>query len=135
LHNSAPTDNPSQYTAAQFNNTGLSRGVPDVSANGGVYVITVNGTFSGVLGTSCSAPTFASIITIINEQRKAQNKGSLGFLNPSMYNNPTMFTDITSGHNIGCGTNGFSAVPGWDPASGLGTPIVPRMLELYLGMA
>jgi tripeptidyl-peptidase-1 len=87
--------------------------VPDVSANGGVYVITVNGSFTGVLGTSASCPTVASIITIVNEQRKAQNKGPIGFLNPSFYNNPTMFTDITSGNTLGCGTNGFSAVPGW----------------------
>jgi len=48
----------------------------------------------------------------------------LGFLNPLLYQNPGVFTDIVSGTNPGCGTAGFDAglTPGWDPVTGLGTP-------------
>jgi hypothetical protein len=30
-----------------------------------------------------------------------------------------MLNDITNGTNLGCSTPGFSAVPGWDPVTGL----------------
>ena len=31
-----------------------------------------------------------------------------------------MLNDITNGTNPGCGTEGFEAVEGWDPVTGLG---------------
>jgi len=40
--------------------------------------------------------------------------------------------DITSGSNPGCGTAGFSAVSGWDPVTGLGTPNYLKMLAYFL---
>lgn len=103
------------YTAAQYNNSRTSRGFPDVSANGANYVVAVDGEFSLVYGTSASSPTFASILTIINEYRAALGKKSVGFVNPTLYAHPQVLNDITQGNNPGCGTNGFSAVPGWDP--------------------
>ncbi|KAH9046859.1 subtilisin-like protein, partial [Lactarius hengduanensis] len=40
----------------------------------------------------------------------------LAFLNPLLYGiGLEGLNDITSGSNPGCNTNGFSAVPGWDP--------------------
>jgi hypothetical protein len=36
----------------------------------------------------------------------------VGFINPVLYANPAALNDITSGGNAGCGTNGFTAVPG-----------------------
>ena len=63
-------------------------------------------------GTSASAPIFASLVNRINELRLNAGKGALGFLNPALYSNPGMFNDITNGTNPGCGTVGFSAVPG-----------------------
>jgi len=36
----------------------------------------------------------------------------VGFINPVLYANPTALNDITSGGNAGCGTGGFTAVPG-----------------------
>ena len=32
------------------------------------------------------------------------------------------FHDITNGTNPGCGTEGFPAMSGWDPVTGLGVP-------------
>jgi len=82
---------------------------------------------SNVGGTSCSAPTFSGIVSLLNDIRFANKKNPLGFLNPWLYQtavNPQAgaFQDITTGHNTGCGTNGFSAIAGWDPVTGYGTP-------------
>ncbi|KAI9722688.1 MAG: hypothetical protein M1812_001619 [Candelaria pacifica] len=122
------------YGAERFNNSGRTRGYPDVSANGANYVVTVDGKFSTVFGTSASAPTFGSVITLVNEQRYAMGKGPVGFLNPTLYAHPEVLFDITSGGNRGCGTPGFTATQGWDPVTGLGTPNTPALMDLYLGL-
>lgn len=36
------------------------------------------------------------------------------------------------GGNQGCGTAGYTAVPGWDPVTGLGTPNFPKLLAMWL---
>jgi tripeptidyl-peptidase-1 len=122
------------YTAAQYNNSQKTRGFPDVSANGAFYVVAIDGVFESVFGTSCASPVFGSVITLINEVRFEQGKGPVGFINPTLYQNPSVLNDITEGNNPGCNTTGFSAVPGWDPVTGLGTPNFPKMLDLFLGL-
>jgi len=81
-------------------------------------------------GTSCSAPTFASIIALLNDQLITAGKKPLGFLNPLLYsaNGSAALTDIISGSNPGCGTNGFNATENWDPVTGLGTPVFSKLL-------
>ncbi|MCJ1352337.1 MAG: hypothetical protein MMC33_002321 [Icmadophila ericetorum] len=120
------------YTSQQYNNSEVTRGFPDVSANGANYVIAIDGSFSLVFGTSCSSPVFGSVITLVNEARYDIGKGSVGFLNPTLYAHPSVLNDITSGGNQGCGTPGFTAVPGWDPVTGLGTPNYIKLAALYL---
>lgn len=66
-------------------------------------------------GTSASAPLFAAVLTRINEERLKAGKSPVGFVNPTLYNNPSALHDITKGTNPGCGTQGFSAAKGWDP--------------------
>lgn len=61
-------------------------------------------------------------------------KGPIGFVNPTLYANPDMFNDITSGGNQGCGTSGFEAVVGWDPVTGLGTPKYERMRDVFMSL-
>ena len=48
------------------------------------------------------------------------------------YQNPQAFHDITVGNNPGCHTKGFSAVAGWDPVTGLGTPNFGALLEAFM---
>jgi len=103
-----------------WNATG--RGFPDVAASGTNYPVFIGGFAMPVDGTSCSTPTFSGIVSLLNDVRFKQGKSSLGFLNPLFYKNAQAFTDITSGSNPGCGTNGFTATQGWDPVTGLGTP-------------
>jgi len=120
------------YGSDRYNTSMNSRGYPDVSANGVNYVIAIDGEFSYVYGTSASSPTFGSVLTLVNAARLDVGKSSIGFINPVIYGNPGMFNDITQGGNQGCGTPGFTAVSGWDPVTGLGTPNFPKMVAYWL---
>lgn len=122
------------YNSSVYNNTGTSRAYPDISALSLKLATVWLGEALGVGGTSASTPLVAGIITLLNEERLAAGKKPIGFLNPTLYAHPEMFNDITVGSNPGCGTNGFSAVPGWDPVTGLGTPIYPKMREVFLSL-
>jgi tripeptidyl-peptidase-1 len=70
------------------------RGYPDVAALGQNIFLYSNGEPSFVGGTSASAPIFSSIITLINEKRLAAGKSTVGFLNPTLYQNPDAFNDV-----------------------------------------
>ncbi|KAL6298313.1 family S53 protease [Sparassis latifolia] len=99
------------------------RGYPDVSAQGTNFQIVLNGEISGEEGTSAASPTFASVIALLNNELALAGHPPLGFLNPWLYGSAaSALNAVTSGSNPGCGTNGFSAAAGWNPATGLGTP-------------
>jgi tripeptidyl-peptidase-1 len=53
----------------------------------------------------------------------------MGFLNPFIYENPSIFNDVTTGNNPGCDTDGFYAANGWDPITGNA-----KMLEAALAL-
>jgi len=104
------------------------RGVPDVTGDGDPttgYNILIDGQPTQEGGTSAVAPLWAALIALINQKLK----GQVGFVNPQLYSlaaNSGAFHDISVGnnrvsfrqfHNIG-----YDAGPGWDPASGLGSP-------------
>ncbi|MCJ1325361.1 hypothetical protein MMC10_002024 [Thelotrema lepadinum] len=119
----------SNSTSSQFNISG--RSYPDLSAVGNTIDIVVSGKNELEGGTSASAPLIASIITLINGERIAAGKGPIGFLNPTLYQNPSAFNDITSGSNPGCGSKGFSAEQGWDPVTGLGSPDYQKLASVF----
>jgi tripeptidyl-peptidase-1 len=113
------------------------RGTPEVSALGEGYSVYANGQVTSVGGTSASTPAFAGIVSLLNEARLAQGKAPLGYLNPFIYANADVFTDITVGTDaIGRGgqqlAQGFNCTAGWDPATGMGTPIFPKLLAAAL---
>lgn len=60
----------------------------------------------------------ASVVAMVNLARLNLRKGAVGFVNPVLYTHSGLLNDITSRSNAGCGTDGFSVVPGWDPATG-----------------
>ncbi|KAK3386632.1 peptidase S8/S53 domain-containing protein [Podospora didyma] len=120
--------------SAYFNSSG--RAIPDVSAQGSNFAVIDKGYFSLLSGTSASAPVFAGIIALLNSARWTQGIAPLGFLNPWLYNNTAAFTDITTGYGGGCYGNKdlrngarWNATVGWDPVTGLGTPLFDKLLE------
>jgi tripeptidyl-peptidase I len=136
----------------------IGRAYPDVSANGANLRAYTNGIDYHWYGTSLASPLFASVLTLVsnshiprytrtvvrlvciadpqklNQERAKVGKGPIGFVNPVLYAHPEVLHDIKNGTSAGCGTDGFAAVEGWDPATGLGTPNYPKMLELWLAL-
>ena len=102
------------------------RGVPDVAGDADPtsgYVVRVDGKSMVIGGTSAVAPLWAGLIALNN----AQNKRSAGFINPQIYAAAakSAFHDITSGNN-----GAFSAGPGWDACTGMGSPIGTKLISL-----
>ena len=105
----------------------IGRGVPDVAGNADPdtgYNILVDGQSGVVGGTSAVAPLWAGLTALLNQQLNTR----LGFLNPALYalQDPGPgFNDITQGNN-----GAYSAGPGWDPTTGLGSPIGTALASL-----
>ncbi len=102
--------------------TSTGRGVPDVAGNADPvtgYLVVVDGKQQPIGGTSAVAPLWAGLIA-----RLAQATGKkFGLLQPLIYGGVTPgaaaqgFNDITQGNN-----GAYSAGPGWDATTGLGSP-------------
>lgn len=108
-----------------FNASG--RAYPDISAQGVYFHVINTGVDTLESGTSASAPTYASVIALLNSDRISNGLPPFGFLNPWLYSNASSaHTDITGGKSSGCTKqipgSGFPATVGWDPVTGLGTP-------------
>jgi len=118
-----------------------ARDVPDVALTASThdaYLMTSGGVNTAAGGTSASTPSMAGIVVLLN-QYLAKNgvisAPGLGNINPQVYRlwlgNAGAFHDITSGSNIegcvqgtlGCanGSFGFTAGPGYDQVTGLGS--------------
>ena len=122
--------------SSMYNNTGA--GFPDVSANGLQFWTVIGGIPDEVGGTSAATPTIAGIVSLLNDARLSHNKTTLGLVNPLFYAHPEAFKDIVGGQNSGgggCnGTGGFTALAGWDPVTGIGSPKFDKLLALALSM-
>ena len=108
------------------------RGVPDVAGDADPttgYTIRVDGQTFPIGGTSAVAPLWAGLIAVANAQLGKQ----VGFITPAIYAAKAAvgFNDITQGNN---GDGGkfplYPAGPGWDPCTGLGTPIATKLIPL-----
>lgn len=106
------------------------RGSPDVSLLGEQFTVIANGKEEAVGGTSASSPSFAAIVSLLNEVCLTAGGRSLGYALPLFYQNPSAFTDITKGTNA-IGSNKAAGVwaceEGWDAATGLGVPDFPKL--------
>jgi kumamolisin len=96
----------------------VGRGVPDVAGDADPesgYNVLVDGQQTVIGGTSAVAPLWAGLLARINQALGT----NVGYLNPSLYaaNVETTLHDITAGNN-----GSYSAGPGWDACTGLGTP-------------
>ncbi|KAH9158670.1 peptidase S8/S53 domain-containing protein [Lactarius sanguifluus] len=110
-----------------YNNSG--RGVPDIAAQALGLPIFINGNEKQISWHKCSdarasvsPPIVAGIISLLNDWLISTGQAPLGFLNPWLYGRGFQgLNDITEGSNPGCNLDGFSAIAGWDPVTGLGT--------------
>ena len=102
------------------------RGVPDVCGDADPttgYQVRVDGQSLVIGGTSAVAPLWAGLIALNNQT----NGKSAGFIQPQIYaaGAASAFNDIVSGNN-----GAFSAGPGWDACTGLGSPIGSKLITL-----
>ena len=102
------------------------RGVPDVAGDADPttgYTIRVDSQTLVIGGTSAVAPLWAGLIAVANQQLGA----TVGFIQPAIYaaKAASAFHDITQGNN-----GAFSAGPGWDACTGLGSPIASKLIPL-----
>jgi len=107
------------------------RGVPDVAADADPvtgYQIIIDGSTTTIGGTSAVAPLYAGLFARINQALVQNGKSRVGFVNAALYQNASAFHDIVSGNN-----GAFSAGPGWDPTTGLGSPDGGKILSALEG--
>ncbi|KAF4627946.1 hypothetical protein G7Y89_g10209 [Cudoniella acicularis] len=98
-----------------FNTSG--RGFPDVAAQAQNFRVIDQGADQGYRGTSCAAPTFNGIISLLNSARLSSGLPTLGFLNPWLYSFGYLgLNDITLGEGTGCnGLGRFDISPKGSP--------------------
>lgn len=114
---------------------GTMRCVPDVAAIAAVNplaggytgaLVVLNGTTTGLVGTSISSPIWAGITALLKQSRLSKGLPEVGLLGPGIY--PAMglgaFNDITTG-----GNGAYSAGAGYDLCTGVGTPNVTNLIS------
>ena len=104
----------------------VGRGVPDVAGDADPetgYDILVDGSSGVVGGTSAVAPLWAALVARLNQTAPQP----LGFFNATLYANPAALNDILSGNN-----GAYSAGPGWDACTGLGSPNGAKLAALLV---
>jgi pro-kumamolisin-like protein/IPT/TIG domain-containing protein len=114
-----------------------NRAVPDLvmaaDPEAGGVIAFWNGGWIGFGGTSIAAPSNAGFFVDTNQG--CYNR--LGMAGPALYaaENGSNFTDIVSGNNDFTDTNSgqYNAVTGFDPASGLGSPVDQNLVTALQG--
>jgi kumamolisin len=121
-HFSLPDYQKEADVPASLNNNFKGRGLPDIAGNADPttgYQVLVDGRSLVIGGTSAVAPLMAGLIARMNELKGDK----LGFVNPSLYSDPSAARDIIEGNNITTSTNiGYKAGAGWDACTGWGVP-------------
>ena len=80
-------------------------------------------------GTSAATPTFAGMLSVLNDELVSSGKVALGFINPTLQNGKNLGYDYVRNNVSNCGA-GFPAVKGWDAVSGFGTPSMAVLREV-----
>lgn len=121
---------------------GTRRMVPDVAADadlGSGLLIRDQGESVTAGGTSLAAPIWAGVAALYDQAAVANKEPVLGLANPLLYklaggSDKAMF-DVTAGEWGGWDLAG-PAGPGWDEATGLGTPNVSELIHdgIQLGL-
>ncbi len=112
---------------------GGSRGIPDISWDADpssgilIYLSFLNPAgYYFIGGTSEGSPQWAGLVSDLNQFLHRP----IGFLNPYLYALGAAgvgFHDVTVGNNSLNGVTGYDATPGWDLATGWGTPNLAQL--------
>ena len=125
--------------------TSAMRGVPDVAGDagqsGGLPILNTIGGRGGAVnpasGTGAAASLWAGVVALADQDARHD----LGFVNPAIYRIARgsryhqAFHDVTTGSSVQTlpypgGTAGYAAGPGWDPATGWGSPSAQVLVPL-----
>jgi hypothetical protein len=131
------------YQRGVVTQSSTQRTIPDVSFDAGKYVAVVDSYKNGQAtpwestgGTSFAAPAWAGLIAIADQGLALRGKPPL---NSSTTEGATLQTDLydhlpaTDFHDITSGYNGYSAGPGYDLVTGLGTPVANLLVPDLAG--
>ena len=90
-------------------------------------------------GTSLSAPAWAGLLAMADQGRVAAGKPTLGSAGPTEALTALYGLSRADFHDVTSGSNGYSAGPGYDLVTGLGTPVagllVPDLVSYAGGPA
>ena len=101
---------------------------PSDGNSGGFFVM--NGLLAAGGETSLSAPVWAGIVALLNQARANAGESPIGLLGPVLYplHGTTALNDMTVGSN-----GAYSAGPGYDLCSGLGSPNIAILAAALTG--
>ena len=121
------------------------REVPDVASDADphtglvIFCSCVSGGWARIGGTSMSSPLWAALVALADEGQSS----TVGFVNPTLYEaqcaGSPVFNDVTAGNNQPIGSSPsnpphtpagpyYRATPGYDLATGLGTPVASALV-------
>jgi hypothetical protein len=114
------------------------RNIPDVAlVSDNIYSTFDNGSGGYTSGTSCAAPLWAGFMALVNQQAATAGGNPAGFINRQIYtlaSSGNYFDDVTSGNNAWPQSSGkFTAVAGYDLATGLGSPNGKNLINALAG--
>ena len=114
------------------------RNGPDVSANANFTFYTCADQTTCLAneygGTSFAAPMWAGYIALVNQQLAANGDPTIGFINPTIYQENITSDYATDFHDITSGTSGsYSAVTGYDLVTGWGIPNGTGLIDTLAG--
>jgi kumamolisin len=116
--------------------SGTYRNGPDVAANANFtfYVCADMSpcTENDYGGTSFAAPMWAGAMALINQAQAVTHQVPVGFINPTLYfygslyfyEEPSEYSNYMHDITTGAQYNGYSAITGYDLATGWGTPTI-----------
>jgi kumamolisin len=119
------------YTGIQNKYSNGERQVPDVSAAAYYLAVYEQGEWDYSGGTSAATPIWASAYALLNQGLVKQtgyyvSGNSLLYTLATRYSKDNPYYDVQDGNNLY-----YSATPGWDYATGLGTP---NLAGIYNGL-
>lgn len=110
------------------------RAVPDISMIGQspyFWTYLTGSDWFAVYGTSLSTPLWAGFLAIALQMKGGSPFGSI---DPLLYQTASSPLYSSIFHDVTSGSNGYSAVVGWDPVTGWGTPVASLLASALAGL-